>query len=240
GKVVEGKSDASLIADLPADRQALLQAADGLLEASETPVHLTDVAHEAALPVEVADVLADLQSLFEENHGTIRAPGSRIPVPVDAVQAVNRLRCKRPVRKLLELVQAKFREGAEVHGASLSPWVSDFGTDRHGLLQVVDCLLEFSELPVNTTQTREHPRLGLKVPSAPCGGKAKGVDIPSESKVSSEVKEAPHGIGQLPGNWMNVSFGGLLGGCHEIRELCFEPVEELQLLIRKDRFGSYR
>jgi len=79
--------------------------------------------------------------------------------------------------------------------ASPSPWVSDFGTDRYGLLQVFDCLLELSELPVNATQNREHPRLNLKVPSAPGGGKSKGVEIPSESKVSSEVKEAPHGIG---------------------------------------------
>src|SRR6266550_613309 len=99
---------------------------------------------------------------------------------------------------------------SELPASRASARRTDFCTDRYGPLQAVNGLLELAGLPVHAAQAREHPRFGLHVPSAPGGGKAKGVEIPPVGEVPSEIKEAPQGIGELPGSRIEVPLGGLL------------------------------
>src|SRR5258708_16547084 len=113
-----------MIADRSADRQALIQALDGLIVPCQSPVHHTHVAEEAALSIRVAAVLGDLQCLFEAIYGNEQAPGRRLTVPMKVVKSVNHRSVKRPAREFLEPIHANLSDPHKVQRPSLPPTVT--------------------------------------------------------------------------------------------------------------------
>ena len=65
GEIVKNKGDPSMIADGPTDPQTPLQAPDGLIKPSQSPIHHAQVAEETTLSIRVADVVGDVECPFE-------------------------------------------------------------------------------------------------------------------------------------------------------------------------------